>query len=62
MLKDPFPPLWNVGMVFGSGKVVSRKALEASGGKFDTKPPAQCGRYYLKEWLPKQRVDYRAKP
>ena len=45
VLKEPFPPLWNVGMVFGSGNIVSRKAVEAAGGKFDTKPPAQCGRY-----------------
>jgi peptide/nickel transport system substrate-binding protein len=56
VLKAPFPPLWNVGLVFGSGKVVSRKAVEAAGGRFDTKPPAQCGRYLLKEWQPKQRV------
>ncbi len=56
VLKAPFPPLWNVGLVFGSGRIVSRKAVEAAGGKFDTKPPAQCGRYLLKEWLPKQRT------
>jgi peptide/nickel transport system substrate-binding protein len=56
VLKGPFPPLWNVGLVFGSGRIISKKAVEAAGGKFDTKPPAQCGRYLLKEWLPKQRV------
>ena len=56
VLKAPFPPLWNVGLVFGSGRIVSRKAVEAVGGKFDTKPPAQCGRYLLKEWQPKQRL------
>lgn len=56
VLKEPFPPLWNVGLVFGSGRIVSRKAVEAAGGKFDTKPPAQAGRYILKEWLPKQRT------
>ena len=56
VLKEPFPPLWNVGLVFGSGRVISRKATEAAGGRFETKPPAQCGRYLLKEWLPKQRT------
>jgi peptide/nickel transport system substrate-binding protein len=56
VLKEPFPPLWNVGLVFGSGKIISRKATEAAGGKFETKPPAQAGRYLLKEWLPKQRT------
>jgi peptide/nickel transport system substrate-binding protein len=56
VLKEPFPPLWNVGLVFGSGRIVSRKAVEAAGGRFETNPPAQCGRYFLKEWLPKQRT------
>lgn len=56
VLKEPFPPLWNVGLVFGSGRIVSKKALEAAGGRIDTSPPAQCGRYVLKEWLPKQRT------
>jgi peptide/nickel transport system substrate-binding protein len=56
VLTQPFPPLWNVGLVFGSGRIVSRKALEAAGGRFETSPPAQCGRYVLKEWLPKQRT------
>jgi peptide/nickel transport system substrate-binding protein len=56
VLKAPFPPLWSVGLVFGSGRIVSRKAVEAAGGRFDTKPPAQCGRYLLKEWLPKQKA------
>lgn len=56
VLKAPFPPLWNVGLVFGSGRIVSRKAVEAAGGRFDTKPPAQSGRYILKEWQPKQKV------
>ena len=31
-------------------------------GKFDTKPPAQAGRYLLKEWLPKQRTVLAQKP
>jgi peptide/nickel transport system substrate-binding protein len=56
VLKEPFSPLWNVGLVFGSGRVISRKAVEAAGGRFETQPPAQCGRYLLKEWLPKQRT------
>ena len=32
-------------LLFGTGHIVSRKAVEASGGKYDTKPPAQCGPY-----------------
>lgn len=56
VLKAPYPPLWNVGLVFGSGKIISRKATEAAGGRFENDVPAQCGRYVLKEWLPKQRT------
>ena len=56
VLKQPFAPLWSVGLVFGSGRIVPRKAVEAAGGKFETKVPAQAGRYLLKEWLPKQRT------
>jgi len=56
VLKNPYVPLWFTSMTFGSGNIVSKAAVEKAGGKFDTKPPAQCGRYVLKEWLPKQRV------
>lgn len=56
VLKEPFVPLWSTTLTFGSGNIVSKAAVEAAGGRFDTKPPAQCGRYVLKEWLPKQRV------
>ena len=56
MLKEPFVPLWSTTMPFGSGNIICKKAVEAVGGRFETSPPAQCGRYLLKEWLPKQRV------
>jgi peptide/nickel transport system substrate-binding protein len=56
VLKAPFAPLWAVGLPFGSGRIVSRKAVEAAGGRFETVVPAQAGRYLLKEWLPKQRT------
>ncbi|MCC6306631.1 MAG: peptide ABC transporter substrate-binding protein [Rhodobacteraceae bacterium] len=56
ILREAFPPLWNVGLVFGSGRILSRAAVTAAGGRFDTRPPAQCGRYAIREWLPKQRL------
>ncbi|MBS3651064.1 peptide ABC transporter substrate-binding protein [Pseudaminobacter sp. 19-2017] len=56
VLKEAFPPLWNVGLVYGSGRIIPRKATEAMGGRFENTPPAQCGRYFIKEWLPKQRL------
>ncbi|MGE0210284.1 MAG: ABC transporter substrate-binding protein [Parvibaculaceae bacterium] len=56
VLKEAYVPLWSTSLTFGSGNIVSKAAVEKAGGKFDTKPPAQCGRYVMKEWLPKQRV------
>jgi peptide/nickel transport system substrate-binding protein len=55
-LKETFVPLWTTTMPFGSGKIVSKAATEAAGGRFETKIPAQCGRYIMTEWSPKQRV------
>jgi peptide/nickel transport system substrate-binding protein len=56
VLKQPSAPLWFTTLLFGSGCIVSRKAVEAAGGKFETTVPAQCGRYVIKEWQPKQKV------
>jgi len=56
VLKQPFAPLWFTTLLFGSGRIVSRKAVESVGGKYETKPPAQCGPYKIKEWLPKQKL------
>ena len=62
VLKEPFAPLWFTTLLFGTGRIVSRKAVESVGGKYDTKPPAQCGPYMLKEWLPKQKLTLARNP
>jgi peptide/nickel transport system substrate-binding protein len=49
-------------MLYGSAAIVSRKAVEAAGGKFETTVPAMCGRYLLSEWLPKQRTVLKRNP
>ena len=56
VLKEPFAPLWTISLVRGSGSIVSKKAVEAAGGKFTTEPPATSGPYVLKEWQPKQKT------
>ncbi len=56
VLKDPVVTLWTTTLPFGSGNIICKAATEAVGGRFETKPPAMCGRYLLKEWLPKQRT------
>jgi peptide/nickel transport system substrate-binding protein len=56
VLKEPVVTLWTTTLPFGSGKIICKAATEAAGGRFEAKPTAQCGRYLLKEWLPKQRT------
>jgi len=62
VLKEAFVPLWSTSLPFGSGLIVSKAAVEKAGGKFETRPPAQCGRYILTEWQPKQKVVLKANP
>jgi peptide/nickel transport system substrate-binding protein len=54
VLKEPFAPLWTISLVRASGSIVSKKAVEAAGGRFTTEPPAMSGPYVLKQWQPKQ--------
>lgn len=53
-LQFPFAPLWMT-LPRYTGRIVSKKAVEAAGGKFTTELPAQCGPYRLTEWQPTQR-------
>lgn len=55
-LKQPFAPLMLTTLCDGTGTIVCKRATEKAGGKFTTEFPAQCGPYFMKEWLPKQRV------
>jgi peptide/nickel transport system substrate-binding protein len=61
-LKEPFVPLWPTTLSFGSGLIMCKAAMEKAGGRFTTEPPAQCGRYLLAEWSPKQRTVLRRNP
>src|SRR5260370_34693271 len=55
-LKEPFAPLWLSTPPWNTGTILCKKALEASGNRFTTNPPALCGAYLLKEWRPKQET------
>lgn len=61
-LKEPFVPLWTTTMPFTAGRIVCKAATEAAGGRFEAKMPAQCGRYILTEWMPKQRTVLKRNP
>ena len=55
-LKEPFAPLWLSTLPWNAGTILCKKAMEASGNRFTTNPPAMCGAYLLKEWRPKQET------
>ncbi len=59
VLKEPFQPLWTITLPYGTGHIVSKKAvMEATGdgGSFGMQPPAYSGPYILNEWKPNQYV------
>jgi peptide/nickel transport system substrate-binding protein len=55
-LNEPFAPLWNSTLPTASAVVLPKKAFDAAGGKFTTKPPCQCGPYRIKSWEPKTKL------
>lgn len=56
-LKEPFAPLFNSTLPYGSGTIICKKAVEAlPEKKFTTDPPATCGPYKIKSWAPKQKM------
>lgn len=59
VLKEPFQPLWTITLPYGTGHIVSKKAvMEATedGGNFGMEPPCFSGPYILEEWAPNQYV------
>ena len=62
VLKEPFVPLWQNTLTFGSGLIVCKRAVGEAGGSFATEIPASSGPYVLDEWVPKQRIVLRRNP
>jgi peptide/nickel transport system substrate-binding protein len=56
VLKRAFAPLLKSTLPSPSSIILPRKALDAVGGKFDTKPPCESGPYRIKSWEPKQSL------
>ena len=59
VLSEPFQPLWTITLPYGTGHIVSKKAvMEATGdgGTFGMEPPCFSGPYVLEEWKPNQYV------
>jgi peptide/nickel transport system substrate-binding protein len=56
VLSKPFQPLWMTTLPYMGGNIVSKKAIEAAGGKFAAMPSCFSGPYVIKEREPKQRT------
>lgn len=56
VLKNAFQPLWSITLPYIVGNIVSKKAVEAAGGRMETKPVASSGPYMHKSWDPKQKT------
>lgn len=56
VLKEPFQALWMTTLPYMAGNIISKKAVEAAGGKYAMEPPCCSGPYYFKEWKPKQHT------
>ena len=61
VLNTPFAPFPMITLAAGPGTVLSRKAMEATGGQFTTEFPATCGPYLL-QWAPQQRMTFLPNP
>lgn len=54
--KEPVFGMWSMVLPFGRARIVCKAATEAVGGTFTVDPPATCGPYVIKEWIPKQKL------
>jgi peptide/nickel transport system substrate-binding protein len=63
VLKEPFLPLWSSTLPQSSGLVVSKKAVERlEGRRFTMDPPATCGPYRIRKWVPRLSLTLERNP
>lgn len=54
---EPFAPLFNSTLPYGSGTIVCKNAVEQlADKKFTVEPPASSGPYKIESWTPKQKL------
>lgn len=61
-LNQPFAPVWLTWLCDGTGTILSKKAVEAAGGKFDGIFDFYCGYYRVREWVQKQSYTLEPNP
>ena len=61
-LKDAFKPFQVIALPYYGGHIMCKKAVEAVGGSFTTKMPAECGPYLFDTWEQNQKISLKANP
>ena len=61
-LNQPFAPVWLTWRCDGTGAVLSKKAVEMAGGKYDGIFNFYCGPYRVAEWVQKQSFTLEPNP
>jgi peptide/nickel transport system substrate-binding protein len=56
VLNSPYSAYVTVGLAGPSGAIMSRKALESVGGRFNIQPPCCSGLYLFKDWKAKRKT------
>jgi peptide/nickel transport system substrate-binding protein len=57
VFNEPFAPLFNSTLPYGSGTIVCKAAVEQlAEKKFTVEPPATAGPYKIESWAPKQKL------
>lgn len=57
VFSEPFAPLFNSTLPYGSGTIVCKAAVEQlDEKKFSVEPPATSGPYKIESWAPKQKL------
>ncbi|MCB2094992.1 MAG: ABC transporter substrate-binding protein [Rhodobacteraceae bacterium] len=61
-LKEAYAPFMITALPYYAGHLVCQKAVEAAGGSFTNKAPAECGPYLFDSWEQNQKVTLKANP
>ncbi|NRP12035.1 MULTISPECIES: ABC transporter substrate-binding protein [unclassified Aliiroseovarius] len=56
VLKEPFAPLWSIALPYITGNIVSKKAVEAAGGRIGSDPVTESGPYLRSSWAAKEKT------
>ena len=62
VLKEPYAPLFPIALCYSVGNIVSKKAVEAAGGRIGSDPVAESGPYLRDSWSAKEKTVLKRNP